>query len=130
MPYTSFLHPVLPFLLILSLPPSPFLLSSSSFSVSSTAIDCGSLPNPLNGMVDLSGGTMLGSEATYSCMAGYQLEGNSTRLCTTAGEWHPEAPTCARSSKLSLRYTLCSLIHHSSKNTTADSLRYYPCWQL
>ena len=108
---------------LLLLPLSHFVFLLSLFSA---AIDCGSLPNPLNGMVDLSGGTVLGSQAMYSCMAGYQLEGNSTRLCTIAGEWRPEAPTCARSSKFSFQDAHCVVSFATrSINNNADSWKYH-----
>lgn len=56
--------------------------------------DCGPLSDPLNGMVDTSGGTTFTSVATYSCMVNYQLVGTSMRECGADGEWTDEEPTC------------------------------------
>jgi len=41
-----------------------------------------------------------GSQATYSCRAGFFLEGNSDRICdgdglTTAGSWDGGDPVCS-----------------------------------
>ena len=57
-------------------------------------MDCGTLPNPVNGQVNHTAGTTLGQTATYSCNAGYDLVGNSTRVCETTGVWSGSAPTC------------------------------------
>ncbi len=40
--------------------------------VLTTVVDCGSLDNPLNGMVDTSM-TTEGSTATYTCVTGYNI---------------------------------------------------------
>ena len=56
--------------------------------------DCGPLSNPANGQVDISSGTTLNSVATYSCYTGYNVTGESTRICTADGQWTPTAPTC------------------------------------
>ena len=66
--------------------PDVFLLS--------TAVDCGTLPNPANGRVDNTAGTTFGQTATYSCNTGYNLVGNSTCLCQATGVWSGSAPTC------------------------------------
>ena len=60
--------------------------------------DCGTLEDPENGSVD-SDGTTEGSSATYTCFAGYQLKGVSTRICTRSG-WSGREPTCERKRKL------------------------------
>ena len=59
-------------------------------------IDCGGLANPVNGVVDLSNGTTLGSVARYSCGDIYELVGEATRNCTLQDTWSGEAPTCRR----------------------------------
>ena len=56
-------------------------------------VDCGSLPNPLNGMVELELNTF-GSQASYSCMPGYTLQGEEQRTCLSTGEWSGEEPFC------------------------------------
>ena len=47
-------------------------------------IDCGSLDDPDNGMISYID-TTFGSMVTYSCNIGYNLTGNSNRLCTVEG---------------------------------------------
>lgn len=74
--------------------------------------DCGTLADPENGSVDLSDGTTEGSSAIYTCFAGYQLKGVSTRTCTRSG-WSDSEPTCERKRKLmihSLNFTFHSSI--------------------
>ena len=63
-------------------------------SVIPTVRDCGSLPNPVNGLVNTSPGTSEGSVATYSCADGTVLMGTATRFCGSEGIWLPAAPTC------------------------------------
>ena len=62
----------------------------------STAVDCGALPDPANGQVNTTAGTTFGQTATYSCNTGYNLVGNSTRMCQATGVWSGSAPTCER----------------------------------
>ena len=62
---------------------------------SHTGVDCGSLPNPGNGGVSLSG-TVFGSVATYNCNDGFTLEGETTRQCESSGLWSGTPPTCKR----------------------------------
>ena len=56
-------------------------------SILSTAVDCGTLPDPVNGQVNDTAGTTFGQTATYSCNTGYDLVGNSTHMCQTTGVW-------------------------------------------
>ena len=65
-------------------------------SLLSTVVDCGALPDPANGQVNDTAGTTLGQIATYSCSTGYNLVGNSTRMCQATGVWSGSAPTCER----------------------------------
>ena len=60
----------------------------------STVVDCNALTNPTNGQVDDSAGTTFEQTATYSCNAGYNLVGDSTRTCQANGVWSGSAPTC------------------------------------
>ena len=55
-------------------------------------MDCGTLTNPANSQVSYTGRTTFGQTATYSCNAGYNLVGNSTRTCD--GVWSGSEPTC------------------------------------
>ena len=59
-----------------------------------TVVDCGALTNPANGQVSLPDGTTFGETATYSCDTGYNLVGDSTRMCQATGMWSGSAPTC------------------------------------
>ena len=60
----------------------------------STAVNCGTLNNPANGLVSHTAGTTFGQTATYSCNTGYTLVGGSTRTCQSTGVWFGSAPTC------------------------------------
>ena len=66
------------------------------WSLVSTAVDCGVLRNPVNGQVNDTNGTIFGQTATYSCNTGYNLVGNSTRMCQADGLWTGSAPSCER----------------------------------
>ena len=58
------------------------------------ALDCGPLSPPINGEVNTPS-TLLGSQATYSCLgSGYILRGDSSRQCSTSGEWTGTRPIC------------------------------------
>ncbi len=57
------------------------------------AVDCGSLTDPTNGMVDTPT-TTFGSTATYTCNSGYN--GDTTRTCGDTGDWSGSDPTCSR----------------------------------
>ncbi len=59
-----------------------------------TAVDCGDLPDPANGMVVTSSGTTFTNTATYTCNPGYVLVGDATRTCQSTGVWNSTAPTC------------------------------------
>ena len=58
-------------------------------------IDCGSLDEPKNGLVLLSG-TAEGDTATYSCKPGFVLEpgGENMRVCNHSWNWTGFAPVC------------------------------------
>ena len=49
--------------------------------------------DPDNGQVELSD-TVFGSIATYSCDAGYNLNGSMLRVCMASGQWSEEDPLC------------------------------------
>ncbi len=66
------------------------------YAIISVAVDCGSIQNPLSGMVDTSSGTIFMNIATYSCNRGYFLIGVATRTCNADQQWKPEAPSCDR----------------------------------
>lgn len=58
-----------------------------------TAQLCGRLEPPQNGRVDIDGSTP-GSTATYSCLSGFSLIGQSSRSCQLNGVWSGSAPFC------------------------------------
>ena len=61
-----------------------------------TVVDCGALTNPANGQVSYPTGTTFGQTATYSCDTGYNLVGDSIRMCQPTGVWSGSEPTCLR----------------------------------
>ena len=56
-------------------------------------VDCGDLDPPPYGNVSLNS-TFYQSLATYYCITGYNLTGNSTRYCQANGQWSGEDPVC------------------------------------
>ena len=62
--------------------------------LSHVAIDCGSLVDPANGAVSVSG-TTFNSTATYSCNTGYTLTGDDMRMCLETGFWSDSEPLCS-----------------------------------
>ena len=58
------------------------------------AVDCGSLNNPPNGIVEVSE-TVFPGVATYSCNTGYTVVGGVTRSCQFNAMWSGTEPTCA-----------------------------------
>ena len=66
-----------------------------------TAVDCGTLNNPMNGRVTVVE-TTLGAPAVYTCNPGYKLMGVERRLCTASGRWSDQEPFCMRKFKREL----------------------------
>ena len=62
-------------------------------------IDCGSLDEPKNGLVLLSG-TAENDIATYSCKPGFVLQpgGGNTRVCNHSRNWTGSVPVCRSNS--------------------------------
>ena len=59
-------------------------------------MDCGFLPNPVNGMVSVTE-TTVGSTASYSCNgSNYLLVGAAERTCQADGMWSGSAPDCGK----------------------------------
>ena len=74
---------------------SLYLFSHLCFSISMhAAVDCLTLNDPPNGMVDLTEGTELGAAASYVCNIGFMLEGTAQRVCDENGMWTNSEPTC------------------------------------
>ena len=71
-----------------------YVSSNMDVFLSLTAVDCGSLTDPVNGQVNHTNGTTFRQTATYSCDTGYNLMGKSTLTCQATGEWSGNTPTC------------------------------------
>ncbi len=73
-------------------------------------INCGDLPGPDNGLVTITIGNF-GSNASYTCETGYNLNGDMTRMCQDSGDWSGTAPTCDRKlNYMALLYCFYDLI--------------------
>ena len=59
-----------------------------------TDMNCSTLTDPANGQVSYTAGTPFRQTATYSCDTGYNLVGDSTRICHDTGVWSGSEPTC------------------------------------
>ena len=64
-----------------------------------TAVDCGGLVSPANGVVSTPAGTTFPAEATYSCNEGYVLSSDATRKCEASKKWSGTSPSCNSSYK-------------------------------
>ena len=56
--------------------------------------DCGSIPDPANGMISAKSGTTVGKTVQFSCNLGYDLIGVETIICEDDGRWSDSAPLC------------------------------------
>lgn len=63
--------------------------------------DCGDLSRPDNGDYTLTG-TFFEDDVTYTCDAGYELNGSPYRVCQFDGTWSGNDPSCTRKSKVLL----------------------------
>ena len=57
-------------------------------------MNCGNLPDPVNGNVSTPGGTTFESLAEYRCNEGYKLSYPAGRTCLSSGLWSETAPRC------------------------------------
>lgn len=71
--------------------------------------ECPTLPAPANGDVSLTDVTV-GSTAAYSCDIGFELVGNSRRVCQSDGTWSGEDPIC---SNLSMYNVIVQMVKHT-----------------
>ena len=59
------------------------------------AVDCGNVDQPSFGDVNAPE-TTFQAIATYSCISGYSLVGDSKRTCQANGNWSGQIPKCNR----------------------------------
>ena len=80
-------------------PSSLFPLSLSPFSLSclTLIVNCSSDPAGPNLQTTPNGHTSLGTNVTFSCDFGYNLNGSSSLICLTAGQWNGALPSCDQS---------------------------------
>ena len=60
-----------------------------------SAVDCGNVDPPSNGNVNAPE-TTFQAVATYSCVSGYSLVGDSIQTCQANGGWSGQIPQCNR----------------------------------
>ena len=68
-------------------------MKCSSSPTPPAVVTCGDPGTPSNGQRQLSGQNF-GTEVTYTCDEGYELEGSRRRTCEARGEWSGELPQC------------------------------------
>ena len=71
---------------------------------------CPTLSNPQNGRVNQRGNKP-GDRASYTCNSGYELVGQSTRICQNNGQWSGDAPTCDSKAIVSCLYSVFAIYH-------------------
>ena len=71
-----------------------------NFIIPRPVFDCGStdIQRPVNGNVNLTEKTTIGSQAIFSCDAGFVMIGEETRTCQLTG-WSGSNPICGMSIK-------------------------------
>ena len=62
-------------------------------SIIPLVVDCGSLPAPVNGSIDISE-TTFGSVSTFTCDEGFNQSGSSLRECEATGDWSGSDTVC------------------------------------
>ncbi len=77
------------------------LLSSLLFTLClfTLAASCPRLSIPRYGWIKFTNGVNIGSTATYSCLNGFLLNGDKTRVCQSNGVWTGEDPVCKSKSR-------------------------------
>ena len=72
-----------------------FNLTHDTF-VTESIVDCGPPPDVINATYTLSDGTVEGSVATYSCIAGFRLARTreNSLTCSDSGDWRGTMPRC------------------------------------
>ena len=81
-------------------------------------MDCGALTDPADGQVSHTAGTTFRQTATYTCNKGFNLVGDSTRMCQAA-KWSGSEPTCQRMSTIVyFTKSSCPVRHNNSAMST------------
>ena len=65
------------------------------------ALPCETITKPVNGKITCNG-YVTGKSCSFTCIDGYELKGDSKRVCQTAGTWSGDLPVCE--SKLLFRF--------------------------
>ena len=64
------------------------------------AVNCSSLTNPNNGVINCSlgddGVSSYEDTCSFTCNTGYELTGSDTRTCQSNGSWNGRNVTCGR----------------------------------
>ena len=77
------------------------------------------LTNPENGAV--TNNTVVGTQANYTCDAGYCLYGNQYRTCQSDGNWTGTDPSCFNESKQhACRFLNCTFKAYAKYTKCAD----------
>ena len=71
----------------------PMTFTSAAWFLLS-AVGCGGLEHPRNGMVSTPRGTIFPEAAFYVCDLGYRLSGDDVRTCTADRVWSGMDPSC------------------------------------
>ncbi len=71
------------------------------------AVICEELKSPDNGLVYLTNETLYGSVAYYNCSHGYDISGDSPRICSTNGQWSGNDTTLCK-----LEHAYRGHLHH------------------
>jgi len=88
-----------------------------------SVVGCDALGNPFNGQAVFIE-TVFGSQANYSCLEGYTLIGNSTRVCQADRQWSGNEPICEGLSNSLYNITFC-LIKNYAKKINPSSCRLW-----
>jgi len=96
-------------------------------AVVDASLDCGDPGTPMNGERILPS-TTIGSTVEYSCVVGFALQGNSSRICQANRLWSGTLPTCVgKWSKIILWLNEDSLPHSMQYNMYSPTISMFDC---
>lgn len=90
-----------------------YLYLRCAFLFLSIAINCPTLNDPLYGSIRYIG-SGFGAIVRYSCDRGFNLVGDSSRICKSYGEWSGSDPTCVEGWLIGTISALATLTVHGS----------------